>query len=90
MSCCEKNPHSGGDDVQVNLSSLELPDVKDYEFEALLDESWMLDVEDYEAELLETVPYAQDKYMSVLCSVNQDLEAAVEMDKTASADNFMV
>ena len=90
MSHYEKNPLSGGDDVQVSLSSLELPDVKVYELEALLDESWMLEVEDYEAELRETVPFAQDNFMSVLCSVNLDLEVAVEVDETASADNFMV
>ena len=41
----------------ICLSSLELPDAKDIEFEGLLDESWMLEVADYEAELLETVPF---------------------------------
>ena len=86
MSHYEKNPLSGGDDVQVNLSSLELPDVKVYELEALLDESWMLEVADYEAELLETVPSAMDNFMSLLCSVNMDLVVAVEVDETASAD----
>ena len=90
MSHCEKNPHNGGNDVQVDLSSLELPDAKDIEFEGLLDESWMLEVADYEAELLETVPFALDNFMSVLCSVNMDLVVAVQVDETASADNFMV
>ena len=84
-SCCclshyEKNPHSGENDVQVVMSSLELPDVKEVEFEGMVDKSWMLEMADYEAELLETVPYAQDKFMSVLCSVNMDLEVVVEVD----------
>ena len=57
LSNCEKNPQNVGSDVQVDLSSLELPDAKDIEFEGLLDESWMLEVADYEAELLETVPF---------------------------------
>ena len=40
----------------------------------------MLEVADYEAELLETVPFALDNFMSVLCSVNMDLVVAVEVD----------
>ena len=86
MSHYEKNPLSGGDDVQVNLSSLELLDAKDVEFEGLVDKSWILELADYEAELLESVPFALDNFMSVLCSVNRDLEIAVEVDETASAD----
>ena len=80
LSHCEKNPHSGENDVQLKLSSLELPDVEEVEFEGLLDKSWMLEMADYEAELLETVPYAQDKFMSLLCSINMDLEVAVDED----------
>ena len=35
-------------------------------------------------------PSVLDYFMSVLCSVNMDLVVAVEVDETASADNFMV
>ena len=86
LSHCEKNPHSGGDDVQVDLFSFELPDAKDVEFDGLVDKSWILELADYEADLLESVPFALDNFMSVLCSVNRDLESAVEVDETASAD----
>ena len=69
----------------------ELPD-----YEAELSEAEYNDedklLNDYETELLESVPLIQDTFMSTLCSINMDLAVAedVEEDQPASADIFMV
>ena len=109
LSHCEKNPHRDEHDVQVELSSLDLPDDGDAEYRDMLDRSWISEMPDYEAELseaehndedkllndyetelLESVPLIQDTFMSSLCSINMDLTEAVVEDQLASADNLMV
>ena len=94
LSHCEKSPHTDDNDVEVELSDLEVPDVRDVVFVDMLDRSWIEDVTelvesspsnyikfqmtDHEEELLDTVPLIQDHFMNVLCSVNMDLNLKEE------------
>ena len=61
---CEKNPHRDEHDVKVDLSDLEVPDVIDAEFVGMLDRSWVCDVTDYKAGVIETAPNALDMLMA--------------------------
>ena len=48
---------------------------------------------DHEEELLDEVPYVQDPFMNVLCSIDMDLNLKEEdmlVDLTASPDNITV
>ena len=113
LSHCEKSPHIDDNDVELELSDLEVPDVRDVVFVDMLDRSWMEDVTEYETdlmesspnsyikfqmtdheeELLDTVPFIQDKFMNVLCSVDMDLNLKEEdmlVDQTASHDTITV
>ena len=56
LSHCEKSPHTDDNDVEVELSDLEVPDVRDVVFVDMLDRSWMEDVTEYETELVESRP----------------------------------
>ena len=69
-----------------------ISELSDYEVEvseAVHNEEAKL-LNDYETELLESVPLIQDTFMSTLCSINMDLAEAVEENQPASADIFMV
>ena len=96
MSHCEKSPHNDANDVEIELSSLEVPNVREVEYEDMLDKSWMVqkEAEDYETELPGFVSSNQDTFMSMICSVHLDLdlekEDRVPEDQTASADNITV
>merc|ERR1719376_494353 len=61
LSHCEKNPHNDENDVQVELSNLEVPEIGQVEFVDMLDKSWLVE---YETELLESVPYDQNNFMA--------------------------
>ena len=61
LSHCEKNPHNDENDVQVELSNLEVPEIGQVEFVDMLDNSWLVE---YETELLESVPYDQNNFMA--------------------------
>ena len=94
LSHCEKSPHTGDNDVELELSDLEVPEVRDVVFVDMLDRSWIEDVTelvesrpsnyikfqmtDHEEEQLDTVPLVQDQFMNVLCSVNMDLNLKEE------------
>ena len=99
LSHCEKSPHNDANDVEIELSSLEVLDDKEVEYVNMLDGSWTEEsteeVTDYETELLGFVSNNQDKFMSMICSVHLDLdlkekEDRVPEDQTASADNITV
>ena len=63
LSHCEKNPHNDEDDVQVEMSKLDVPDDRQVEFVGMLDRSWVVETTDYETEMLESVPFDQNKFM---------------------------
>ena len=63
LSHCEKNPHNDEDDVQVEMSKLDVPDVRQVDFVDMLDKSWMVEVKENETEMLESVPYNQNLFM---------------------------
>ena len=56
LSHCEKSPHIDDNDVELELSHLEVPESRDVMFIDMLDRSWMADDKDYKAELLESMP----------------------------------
>ena len=99
LSHCEKSPHNDANDVEIELSSLEVLDDREVEYVNMLDRSWVEEsteeVTDCETELLGFVSNNQDKFMSMICSVHLDLdleenEDKVPEDQPASADNITV
>ena len=83
LSHCEKNPHSDEHDVEVELSDLDVPEVIDVEVEGMLDRSWVCDVKDYEADVIETTLYDHDRLL--LADYQTDLLDSVPLVQ----DTFM-
>ena len=71
LSHCEKSPHIDDNDVKLELSDLEVPDVRDVVFVDMLDRSWMADITDYEAELVESMPCDHNKFL--LTDIEEEL-----------------
>ena len=98
MSHCEKTPHNDANDIEIELSSLEVANVKEVEYRDMLDRSWMVqetEAEDYKTELPGFVSHNQDMFMSMICSVHMDLDLEEKEDRlledqTALADNITV
>ena len=83
LSHCEKSPHSDEHDVEVELSDLEVPEVIDVAIEGMLDRSWVCDVTDYEADVIETSLYDHDRLL--MADYQTDLLDSVPLVQ----DNFM-
>ena len=83
LSHCEKNPHSDEQDVEVELHDLEVPEAMNVAIEGMLDRSWVCDVTDYEADVVETSLYDHDRLL--MADYQTDLVDSVPLVK----DNFM-
>ena len=57
----------------------------EYKFPNMLDKSWN-EFEDYEQDVLDTLPLVEDKLMSLLCAVNTDF-TGMETEPDASVDS---
>ena len=69
--------------IRDKLSDLDVPEVIDVEVEGMLDRSWVCDVKDYEADVIETTLYDHDRLL--LADYQTDLLDSVPLVQ----DNFM-
>ena len=68
---CEKSTDIDDNDVELKLSHLEVPEARDVMFVDMLDRSWMADITDYEAELVESMPCDHNKFL--LTDIEEEL-----------------